>query len=132
MPKGRPPSGIQPAEVLVEVGCDGTEDGLVARLLLLAQLRDQVVEVCPRGGDVLELRGQVLIPFLELSALGFSERVGRPDLLQSALERAHLALTRFAAGHLLGGHPVGHARTDLVHAGLQQLSLARDELEVAL
>src|SRR5207244_12345398 len=54
------------------------------------------------------------------------------DLFQTALEGAHLALARLAARDLLGCYPVWHSRTDLVHARLQELRLARDQLEVAL
>ena len=50
--QGRATSGRELREVLVEVGGDRAEDRLVARLLFLAQLGDQLLEVVARGRDV--------------------------------------------------------------------------------
>src|SRR4029077_10996250 len=82
----RASSGVQLREVLVEVRRHGAEHGLVARVLFLAQLADQLLEVGAGRGDVLELLGEVLIALLELPALGLGERVGWADLLDPALE----------------------------------------------
>ncbi len=127
-----PAAGVELGKVLVEVGGHSAEHRLVSRILFLAEPGDQVFEVGPRGGDVLELLGEVPIALLELAALRLGEGVGRPDLLQPALEGAHLALARLAAGNLFGRDPVGHARADLLHPRLQELRLADHQLEVAV
>src|SRR5260370_31853943 len=97
----------------MEVSCDGAEHGLVSRLLLLAQLGDELLEVGARGGDVVKLRAQRLEALLELVALRLGEGVGGSDLLESLLERPHLLLARLAAGDLLRRATVGPAQPDL-------------------
>src|SRR5207245_10527129 len=87
----RATSGIQLREVLVEVGRDRAEDGLVARLLLFAKLPDQVFEVGPRGGDVFELLREGAIALLPLAKLRVGACVRGAASLSPALAGAPLA-----------------------------------------
>jgi len=116
----------------VEIRGDSSEDGFVTRLLLRPKLADQLLEVGARGGDVVELRAQRLEPLFQLAAFGAGQSVRRADLCEAALQRTHLPFTTLSAGNLLRRDAVRHARADLLHARLQQLSLSRDELEVSL
>ncbi len=131
MPQGGATSRSKLREVLVEVRGDRSEDSFVPGLLFLAQLADQLLQVGAGRGDVVELRAQRLEALLELLAFGAGQGVRGPDLLEAALQRAHLALAALAARDLLRRHTVRHARADLLHARFEQLGFARDELEVA-
>src|SRR5258708_12718304 len=85
----RAPAGRELREVLVEVGRDRSEDRLVARVLFLPQLGDQLLEVGAGGGDVVELRPECLEALLALPALALGHRVGGADLLHPPLEPPH-------------------------------------------
>src|SRR5260370_2520238 len=56
--KSGPAPRRQLRKIFVEVGRDRAEDRLVARLLLFAQLADELLEVPPCGRDVVQLSPQ--------------------------------------------------------------------------
>src|SRR5260370_34852442 len=78
VPKSGPAPRRQLRKIFVEVGRDRAEDRLVARLLLFAELADELVEVSAGGCDVVQLASQRLEPLPQLPALRLGPPVGGP------------------------------------------------------